>query len=207
MKDRYRSTRGFQAALYGAGLGDAFPLDYVFAGAQVIYQATVRPPESPLRYRQEWDAALGRFKATVASLFRINKTEVVQAVGSIFLNLSVPIDFASIHHVKQWLDGALYSSGLQAVSSMVRFLSNPRRDGTKQPPVNTPGVPPPVTTLPPTAGNVNTQTGPGIFDVQSALNSWGSAIGLDKIAATLGVSSSLILIAVAGLAFIVMAKR
>lgn len=153
-----------------------FPLDYVFAGANVYYQVTVggwrRPPT--------WNERFNYLRQIVSSHYRINKYEENETSGSIFFNLTIPGDMRSINDVKATMDGAVYTASYPYRGSMVRFLHNPRRDGTIQPPVNTPGVPPPVTQLPPGAGNVNTNKGSecDLFCQISGLFSGAQGFGL-----------------------------
>jgi hypothetical protein len=101
----------------------------------------------------------------------------------------------SINDIKATMDGALHVSGYQTRASMVRFLNNPRRDNKAQPPVNTPGVPPPVTQLPPGAGNIDTSNSGNPID---------SIFG--GLSSKLGISSTTLLI-VAGLGLVLLIRK
>lgn len=183
------SRRGNSAVQISSwGLGDsAFPLDYVFSGAEVLYQATFTGWQAPPTWKQATDG----LRLTVTSNFDVRHDEENERSGSIFYDFVVRGDFHSINDLKSWMDGAVMSSGFPLAASMIRFVSNPRRDQVVQPPVGTPGVDPTVTTVPP--GTVDTgHQPPGILDVGSAADWWGSGISsaLDSIGSPLGITST-----------------
>lgn len=174
-----------------------FPLDYVFAGADVLYQATV---ESVPVYSgptvDEWYQKYFYLKSIVYSHYGVNAESGNHIAGSIMFNLKIYGDMRSISDIRATMDGAVRTAGFNLVTSFVRFLNNPRRDDRQQPPVNTPGVPPPVTQLPPTAGNVDTPKG----DPDSSILGTALEAYLGPLAKTLGISSmTLALIAIGGI--------
>jgi len=173
-----------------AGLGATFPADYVFAGATVHYQATI----TGIGY-------IDQTLSDVRSNFQLLNYEYTPVSDTIVFNVRVTGDMNSINDVKSVLDGILYSNRFPVSQSMVRFLTNPRRDGSVQPPVNTPGVPPPITTLPPAAGNVDTSGGTGILG--TAADFW-----LSDIAKSLNMSTNtLMIVGVAGIALLFLSSR
>jgi hypothetical protein len=174
----------------------AFPLDYVFKGAQLMVSVTVPAVnvhkaiwlwEDPQVI--EWFRKANLFLAYIGSRYKMVRSEANNVNGSIFAVVEANQDFNSINDIKRAVDYEVSAVGFPLLGSMVRFLSNPRRDDTKQPPVNTPGVPPPVTQLPPAAGNTdnyhkNDPTNP----LEIAWNFWTKAavdaLGLDQLAKT-----------------------
>lgn len=196
------NNSGLNDANMGWGLSDTFPLDYVFRGAEVVYGANVEFRYEPLR----WNQRIADLNSKVGSHYQIlaqSHHEQPGELQNLFFKLRINGDMGSIDHIRQTIDGAAISSGLPVKASYTRFLSNPRRDGTVQPPVNTPGVPPPVTKLPPQAGNVDTDHNNDTV-LGNALDFY-----LGGVAKTLNISTTttaLILVAViAGV--IVIAKR
>lgn len=165
--------RRYQNGFY-YGLGDSFPLDYVFSGATMVYQATFGGWHAPPTWKQATDG----LRSAAWGSFDVLGDEENSNSGSIFYRIAARNDFNSINDVKSTMDGIVQSVGFPLQASMVRFLSNPRRDGGTQPPVGTPGVDPGAVVLPPAAGNVNTKTTPGIFDVGSAADWWQQLVGL-----------------------------
>lgn len=180
----------------GGGLGDAYPLDYVFAGAELIYQATFSGWNPPPTWKQAADGL--RLAAT--SNFDVRHDEENEGAGSIFYDFVVRNDFRSINDVKALMDGAAYSVGFPIRASMIRFVSNPRRDDVSQPSVGTPGVNPSFTTVPSSAGGVDTTEAPGLFNLSSAGDWWGKALTdtLDSIGAPLGIGGGTIALLVVG---------
>jgi hypothetical protein len=183
------------------GLGDTFPTDYVFSGAEIIYQATARVSD-PL---SDWQQALEKLRLAVTSNFDVINEQDEFTSGSIFFEFTVRSDFRSINDVKALIDGAAYSSGLGVTASIVRFVSNPRRDGASQPPVGTPGADPRYTAVPP--GSVDTTQPPGTFDIGSAASVWGQQLGLDKIASAIGMSTGAVTLGAIGLLVVLLLKR
>jgi hypothetical protein len=175
----------------------SYPLDYIFAGATILYQANVESvPKYSSPVADEWYRKYFYLKNIVYSHYGVNAEAGNHLAGSVMFNLKIHGDMRSINDVKATMDGAVKTAGFTLLASFARFLSNPRRDGTTQPPVNTPGVPPPVTQLPPAAGNVDTPKGdPSSSILGTALDAY-----LGPLAKSLGVSSlTLALIAIGGI--------
>jgi len=170
------------------GLGETFPIDYVFAGAQVYYNANVMCSSIP------WQS----IKDTVAGHFRINSSQANLSAQNIMFGLTIPGDMGSIDHVRQSMDGIISSAGCPIRGSMVRFISNPRRDSQTQPTVNTPGVDPRHTVIPKEAANVDTyaeRTDKGWLG--NAVDFWTKGLP-DEIAKNLGLPDGKTLLLIGG---------
>lgn len=185
------------------GLGDAFPLDYAFAGARVNYDATTKtdwPQDCVFGSCISFASAMEAMRLGVSSTLDVSGEQDNEDSGSIHFEFTTRGDFNSIQDIRALVDGIAYSAGVPVHASMVRFISNPRRDGGQQPPVNTPGVDPRYTTVPPGGIDTTKPAGPLATAGQfwfPQLNSLASSIGLD--------SNTLVLLAAVGI--IVLMKR
>jgi len=193
---RIHRTRVYVAS---NGFADVFPLDYAFAGARINYDATAAGC-APGTRACIWPEQMDAMRLAVSSSFDVTGEQDDMDSGSIHFEFATRNDFGSINDVKSILDGIAYSSGIQLRASMARFISNPRRDGAPQPPVNTPGADPRYTTVPP--GGVDT-TKPG-----DALSTAGAFWfpQLDAIAKSLNIDSNTVLI-LAGIGVFILVKR
>jgi hypothetical protein len=139
-------------------LGDAWPVDYVFAGAVVNYEANVKPSGfwegaiASALYRANFTTKFERVKNYANAYYQVNRAAMNADAGSLVFTLRVAGDMASINDVKSTMDSQVRAAGFDLLASHAYFLSNPRRDATKQPTVGTPGADPRYTQKPVTAG-------------------------------------------------------
>ena len=122
--------------------GECFPPDYVFAGATVVYTATV-PGLSDTTWwgggiaasliAARWTQAANQVKASAAAHYSVQGFEVNASSGSILVRLAVGGDMGSLQDVKATMDGAVKGAGFKLMASLARFINNPRRDGCEAP--------------------------------------------------------------------------
>ena len=142
----------------------AWPADYVFAGAVVNYSANVNREgffEGAARlavYRSTFVSRFGAVKASAGAHYGVLRSSSNADAGSIAFSLKVAGDMASINDIRSTMDAAVRGAGFTLMASQVYFTSNPRRDGTKQPTVGTPGADPATTVKPGGAGGFGTKS-------------------------------------------------
>jgi hypothetical protein len=177
---------------YGlSGLG-IDPVDYVYNGAVVIYSATVDSPNvardsqgnlyNPCQSyflgtcpeEQVWWAKHSQVWALAANQGTILQHSENALAGSISFKIRSDIDRASINDIKGMLDSYVTGAGFKLLASQIYFVSNPRRDNTAQPPVNTPGADPRYTQKPDQSIVDTFHTADNFLS--NAFKGWGSAI-------------------------------
>lgn len=186
------------------GLG-GFGVDYVFAGAEVIYSANVESSRLKVGSQGEtydacagfpfgtcpdvkdWFAKHSQVWAQAANEGTILQHSENDSNGNLSFKIRSDIDRNSINDIKSDMDSYVQGAGFNLRASQAYFTTNPRRDGNTQPPVNTPGVDPRYTQKPPQS---LTDT---FHNLDTVLGNAASALGLTGT----GGKTKLIIIGVA----------